>query len=107
MAPTTAATVLVIIGIGLMNIVLVGLFVSLGGAVGAVVAAVVGLRNSKKIDNNAEKIDALDSKVDILTGRVDELSKTRHSVLSALLKSSRRPGPGGHAGQPDPAPAAA
>ena len=87
-------------------VVLVGLFISLGGAVGAVIAAVVGLRNSKKIDNNTEKIDALDSKVDILTGRVDELSKTQHSVLSARLESPRRPGPGGHARQPDPAPAA-
>ncbi len=67
--------------------VLIGLFISLGGAVGAVIAAVVGLRNSKKIDNNTEKIDALDSKVDILTGRVDEQSKTQHSVLSALLKA--------------------
>ena len=68
-------------------VVLVGLFISLGGAVGAVTAAVVGLRNSKKIDTNTEKIDALDSKVDVLTGRVDEQSKTQHSVLSALLKA--------------------
>ena len=68
-------------------VVLVGLFISLGGAIGAVISAVVGLRNSKKIDTNTEKIDALDSKVDVLTGRVDEQSKTQHSVLSALLKA--------------------
>ena len=68
-------------------VVLVGLFISLGGAVGAVIGAVVGLRNSKKIDTNTEKIDALDSKVDVLTGRVVEQGKTQHSVLSALLKA--------------------
>ena len=59
---------------------LAGLFVSLGGAIGAVIAAVVGMRNSRKIDD-------LDSKVDVLSGRVDEQGKTLQSVIGALLKT--------------------
>ena len=59
---------------------LAGLAVSLGGAVGAVIAAVVGMRNSRKIDD-------LDSKVDVLSGRVDEQGKTLQSVFGALLKT--------------------
>ena len=58
-----------------------GFIVSLGGAVGAVIAAVVGMRNSRKIDD-------LDSKVDVLSGRVDEQGKTLQSVIGALLKTS-------------------
>ncbi len=59
---------------------MVGLVVSLGGAIGAVSAAVVGMRNTRKID-------ALDSKVDVLSGRVDEQGKTLQAVIGALLKT--------------------
>ena len=60
---------------------LAGPVVSLRGAVGAVIAAVVGMRNSRKIDD-------LDSKVDVLSGRADELGKTLQAVFGALLKTS-------------------
>ena len=45
------------------------------------IAAVVGIRNSRKIDD-------LDSKVDVLSGRADELGKTLQAVFGALLKTS-------------------
>ena len=54
--------------------------VSLGGAIAAVVAAVVEIRNGGKID-------ALDSRLDILSGRVDERGETLRSVIGALLKT--------------------
>ena len=53
---------------------------SLGGAIGAVIAAAVGMRNSTKIDD-------LDSKVDVLSGRGDEQGKTLQFVVGALLKT--------------------
>ena len=59
---------------------LMGLVVSMGGAIGAVIAAVVGMRNSRKIDD-------LDSKVDVLSGRVDEHGKILQSLIGALLKT--------------------
>lgn len=58
----------------------VAFFVSLGGAIGAVVAAVVEIRNGGKID-------AVDSRLDILSGRVDERGETLRSVIGALLKT--------------------
>ena len=60
---------------------LMGLVVSMGGAVGAVTAAVVGMRNSRKIDD-------LDRKVDVLSGRVDEHGTILQSLIGALLKTS-------------------
>jgi len=54
-----------------------GLVVSMGGAIGAV----VGMRNGRKIDD-------LDSKVDVLSGRVDEHGKILQSLIGALLKTS-------------------
>ena len=57
-----------------------GLVVSLGGAIGAVTAAVVETRNSRKLDD-------LDSKVDILSGRVDERGKTLQIVMGARLNT--------------------
>lgn len=58
----------------------VAFFVSLGGAIGAVAAAVVEIRNGGKID-------AVDSRLDILSGRVDERGETLRSVIGALLKT--------------------
>ncbi len=60
---------------------LTGLVASMGGAIGAVIAAVVGMRNGKKIDD-------LDSKVDVLSGRVDEHGEILQSLIGALLKTS-------------------
>ena len=56
-----------------------GLVVSLGGAVGAVIAAVVGMRDGRKID-------VLDSRLDVLLGRVDEQGKTLQLIV-ALSKT--------------------
>ena len=55
------------------------LVVSLGGAVGAVIAAVVGMRDGRKID-------VLDSRLDVLSGRVDEQGKTLQLIV-ALSKT--------------------
>ena len=60
---------------------LTGLVVSMGGAIGAVIAAVVGMRNSRKIDD-------LDSKVDVLSGRADEHGRILQSLIGALLKTT-------------------
>ena len=60
---------------------LTGFVASMGGAIGAVIAAVVGMRNSRKIDD-------LDSKVDVLSGRVDEHGEILQSLIGALLKTS-------------------
>lgn len=57
-----------------------GLVVSMGGAIGAVIAAVVGMRNSRKIDD-------LDGKVDVLSWRVDEHGRIPQSLIGALLKT--------------------
>ena len=57
-----------------------GLVVSLGAAVGAVTAAVVEMRNSRKLGD-------LDSKVDVLSGRVAERGETLQFVMAALLKA--------------------
>ena len=59
---------------------LMGFVVSMGGAIGAVVAAVVGMRNSRKIDD-------LDGKVDVLSGRVDEHGRILQSLIGVLLKT--------------------
>lgn len=59
---------------------LAGLVTSLGGAVGAVIAAVVGMRNGRKLD-------VLNWKLDALSGRVDEHGKTLQSLIGALLKT--------------------
>ncbi len=59
---------------------LMGFVVSMGGAIGAVVAAVVGMRNSRKIDD-------LDGKVDVLSGRVDERGRILQSLIGVLLKT--------------------
>ena len=56
-----------------------GLVVSLGGAVGPVIAAVVGMRDGRKID-------VLDSRLDVLLGRVDEQGKTLQLIV-ALSKT--------------------
>ena len=57
-----------------------GFVVLLGGAVGAVLAAVVEMRNSGKIDD-------LDSRVDVLSGRVHEHGENLQSLIGALLKT--------------------
>ena len=57
-----------------------GLVVSMGGAIGAVIAAVVGMRNGRKIDD-------LHGKVDVLSGRVDEHGRILQSLMGARLKT--------------------
>ena len=57
-----------------------GLVVSLGGAVGAFIAAVVGMRDGRKID-------VLDRNLDALSGRVDEHGRILQSLIGALLKT--------------------
>ncbi len=59
---------------------LASLVVSLGGAIGAMTAAVVEMRNSRKLDD-------LDIKVDVLSGRVAERGKTLQFVMAALSKT--------------------
>lgn len=59
---------------------LASLVASLGVAIGAVTAAVVEMRNSRKLDD-------LDSKVDVLSGRVAERGETLQFVMAALSKT--------------------
>ena len=59
---------------------LAGLVASLGGAVGAAIAAVVGMRNGRKLD-------VLDWKLDALSGRVDKQGRVLQSLIGALLKT--------------------
>ena len=56
------------------------LIVSLGVAIGAGIAAVVEVRNSKKLDD-------LDGKVDVLSERVAKRGDTLQFVTAALLKT--------------------
>ena len=59
---------------------LAGLVLSLGGAVGTAIAAVVGMRDGRRLD-------CLDGKLDVLSGRVDEQGKTLQSLMGALSKT--------------------
>ena len=56
------------------------LIVSLGVVIGAGTAAVVEVRNSRRLDD-------LDSKVDVLSERVAKRGDTLQFVMAALLKA--------------------
>lgn len=59
---------------------LASLVASLGVAIGAVTAAVVEMRNSRKLDD-------LDSRVDVLSWRVEEHGRILQSLMRALSKT--------------------